>query len=101
MCTYQTTNAAIDGSGKGANGWFPLTRATVYVDHPVHAPFAHTVNIDLANPELGPGARVAVELTEEAALTLIDSIRTALASAPAGLASANSPGHAAPAATAA
>jgi hypothetical protein len=88
MCTYLTQYAEIDGSGKGATGWFPLTNATVYVDHPVHAPFEHTVNIDLANPALGPSARVAVELTEEAALALIDTIRAALASAPPGLASA-------------
>ena len=94
MCTYLTQHATIDGSGKGSTGWFPLTRATVYVDHPQHAPYEHTVNIDLANPQLGPSARVAVELTEEAALALIDAIRDALASAPPGLASAH-PGPAA------
>jgi hypothetical protein len=91
MCTYLTQHADIDGSGKGAAGWFPLRQATVYVDHPQHAPYGHTVNIDLANPALGPAARVAVELTEEAALALVDAIRAALASAPPGLASASAP----------
>ena len=62
MCTYQTTTLAIEGSGKGAEGWFPVTDATVYFDHPVHAPAAHTLNIDLRNPSRGAGARVAVEL---------------------------------------
>jgi len=87
MCTYLTETVALDGSGKGAGGWFTLTQASVYVDHPQHAPFGHTVNIDFANPGQGPSARVAVELTEEAALALVAAIQTALASAPAGLAS--------------
>ena len=89
MCTYLTQYAPVDGSGKGPQGWFPVRQATVYVDHPVHAPYGHTLNIDLSNPELGPAARVALELTEEAALALVKAIQDALASAPAGLASAN------------
>lgn len=87
MCTYLTEKIEIIGSGKGATGWFGLSQATVYVDHPVHAQFGHTVNIDLANPAMGPSARVALELTEEAALALVDAIQKAIASAPAGLAS--------------
>ena len=70
MCTYLTEHVEIDGSGKGATGWFGANRATVYVDHPVHAPYGHTVNIDVINPQLGPSARVALELTEESALAL-------------------------------
>ena len=89
MCTYLTEKIDIVGSGKGATGWFGLSQATVYVDHPVHAQFAHTVNIDLINPALGPSARVALELTEEAALALAAAIQQAVASAPAGLASVN------------
>jgi len=87
MCTYLTEQIDITGSGKGATGYFPLTRAMVYVDHPQHAPYEHTVNVDFLNPDLGPGARVALELTEEGALALIDALRSALASAPPGLAS--------------
>ncbi|KIF76288.1 hypothetical protein QR77_25140 [Streptomyces sp. 150FB] len=87
MCTYLTEKISIEGSGKGAKGYFSLTEATVYVDHPQHAPYEHTVNIDFLNPSQGPSSRVAVELTEEAALALADAIRTALASAPPGLAS--------------
>lgn len=89
MCTYQTERIEIDGSGKGAAGWFGLTGAQVYVDHPVHAPYGHTVNIDFTNLDAGPAARVAVELTEEGARALVDAINAALASAPPGLASAN------------
>ena len=89
MCTYLTEQIDVEGSGKGPAGYFPLTRAMVYVDHPQHAPFEHTVNVDFLNPGLGPSARVAVELTEEAALALIEALRAALASAPPGLASAH------------
>ncbi|MEE6176902.1 DUF6295 family protein [Mycobacterium sp. 050134] len=87
MCTHLSEHVDIEGSGKGATGWFGASRATVYVDHPVHAPYAHTVNIDVINPQLGPSARVALELTEESALALADAIRTAIGHAPAGLAS--------------
>lgn len=89
MCTYLTEKIAIDGSGKGSAGWFGLTSAQVYVDHPVHAQYAHTVNIDFTDLAAGPAARVAVELTEEAARALAAAINAALASAPPGLASAN------------
>ncbi|GAA0332134.1 DUF6295 family protein [Actinoallomurus spadix] len=88
MCTYVTETRKMAGSGKGPDGWFPLTQASVYVDHPFHAPFEHTVNIDFAAPELGPAARVAVELTEESALALIEAIKAALAAAPPGIAAA-------------
>jgi hypothetical protein len=87
MCTYVTQKVAIEGSGKGAQGWFALTHATAYVDHPVHAPYGHTLNIDFLAPEHGPSARVAVELTEEAALELVGAITRALAAAPPGFAS--------------
>jgi uncharacterized protein DUF6295 len=89
MCTYLTEKIAVEGSGKGAQGWFGLSEATVYVDHPTHAAYAHTVNIDFLNPSIGPSARVALELTEEDALALADAIHTALNAAPAGLASRN------------
>jgi Family of unknown function (DUF6295) len=88
MCTYLTETIEVEGSGKATAGWISLTDASVYVDHPQHAPYEHTLNIDFRNPALGPAARVAVELTEEAALALADAIRAALASAPPGLASA-------------
>ncbi|MGW1895071.1 DUF6295 family protein [Streptomyces sp. NPDC002004] len=86
MCTYRTCTTPVEGSGKGSGGYFALTEAMVYVDHPQHAPYEHTVNIDFLNPSLGPAARVAVELTEEAALALVDAVRSALAAAPPGLA---------------
>ncbi|HZE50693.1 MAG TPA: DUF6295 family protein [Jatrophihabitantaceae bacterium] len=85
MCTYITETITIAGSGKGADGWFRLTDATVYFDHPVHALTDHSLNIDFANPSRGPGARVAVELTAESARALVAAISATLASAPADL----------------
>jgi hypothetical protein len=86
MCTYLTERIEVTGSGKGAVGWFALSDATVYFDHPQHASAAHTLNIDFLNPDKGPGARVAVELTAESARALARAIETTLASAPPGLA---------------
>jgi hypothetical protein len=85
MCTYTTEQIKITGSGKGTSGWFSLSDATVYFDHPVHAMAEHTLNIDFANPGRGPSARVAVELTAESARALAAAIEAALASVPAAL----------------
>ena len=85
MCTYLTEKIEVGGSGKGADGWFSLTEASVYFDHPVHAPAEHTLNIDFLNPGRGPSARVAVELTAESARALAKAIEATLASAPPGL----------------
>ncbi len=85
MCTYTTEQIKISGSGKGAAGWFSVTDATVYFDHPVHAMAEHTLNIDFANPGRGPSARVAVELTAESAVALAEAIQAALAAVPAAL----------------
>ncbi len=82
MCTYQTARCAVEGSGKGAAGWFPLSTATVYVDHPVHAAAEHTLNIDFAAPERGASARVAVELTAESAIRMIATVAEALVGVP-------------------
>jgi hypothetical protein len=87
MCTYNTEKIEITGSGKGASGWFSLTDATVYFDHPVHAMAEHTLNIDFLNPAKGPSARVAVELTAESAWVLAAAIEAALAAVPAALVS--------------
>jgi hypothetical protein len=86
MCTYLTEKLDVEGSGKGAAGWFTLSQATVYLDHPQHAPAEHTLNIDFLNPQQGPSARVAVELTAQSARALAAAIESALASAPPGLA---------------
>jgi hypothetical protein len=86
MCTYTTIKAGMEGSGKGPGGqWFRVTEATVYFDHPVHALAEHTVNVDVTDPALGPGHRIALELSPDAARRLARAIDDALASAPAAL----------------
>jgi carboxymethylenebutenolidase len=85
MCTYLTEKVSISGSGKGPSGWFRVTDASVYFDHPVHAQAEHTLNIDFLDPGAGPSARVAVELTADSARALAKAIQATLDSAPPGL----------------
>jgi hypothetical protein len=80
MCSWITERTPVSGSGKGPDGWFPVTQANVYFDHPYHAPLEHTLNIDFVNPAEGPAARVAVELSEESARALVEKILAVLAS---------------------
>jgi hypothetical protein len=68
----------IEGSGKGTSGWFKLERANVSYDHPFNAPYEHALNIDFVNESKGPSARVAVELSEEAARELVRTITEVL-----------------------
>lgn len=86
MCTYQTEKVVLSGAGKGAQGWFALTDASVYFDHPQHAMAVHSLNVDFLNPSQGPAARVAVELNREGARALADAILRTLDSAPDDLA---------------
>lgn len=83
MCTYSTEKLSVAGSGKGSPDWFSLSEATVYYDHPVHAFAEHTLNIDFMNPALGPGSRVAVELSQESARALAQAILAQLPQLPA------------------
>ena len=81
MCSYITEKVAVSGAGKGANGWFGLTHAMAYFDHPYYSSDAHTLNIDFLNEQAGPSARIAVELTAASARELIRSIEAALEAA--------------------
>jgi Family of unknown function (DUF6295) len=80
MCTYLTERAPLQGAAKGPGGWFTLTDACVYVDHPQFSCDEHTLNIDFRNSAAGASARVAVELRPESARTLIACIQAALRS---------------------
>jgi hypothetical protein len=72
---------AITGSGKGPDGWFQLSHATVYLDHPYFTPLEHTLNIDFINQAAGPKARVAVALSPDSARELVVRIQTVLKAA--------------------
>ncbi len=78
MCTMIAQQVKIDGCGKGVSGWFALKEADVSYDHPFSAPFEHALNIDFVNEAQGPGARVAVELSVEAARALMETIQAVL-----------------------
>ena len=85
MCTYITEKVMVNGSAKGASGWFGVTDASVYFDHPVHAQAGHTLNIDFLRLADGPSARVAVELTADSARALIKAIESVLDAVPEGM----------------
>lgn len=78
MCTMIAQQITIDGCGKSTEGWFTLREADISYDHPFHAAYEHTLNIDFVNESLGPGARVAVELSVESARALVDAITAVL-----------------------
>jgi uncharacterized protein DUF6295 len=78
MCTNVTRRAMIAGSAKGRSGWFAIDAATVYFDHPFHAPFDHTLNIDFVNEGAGRTERVAIELSAESARELVRQIEAVL-----------------------
>ena len=78
MCTMIVEKVNLEGSGKGTTGWFELEQANVSYDHPFNAPLEHALNIDFVNQSQGPGARVAVELSEQAARDLVKTILAVL-----------------------
>ena len=84
MCTMIVEKVKIEGSGKSSSAWFKLEQANVSFDHPFHAPYEHALNIDFVNESQGPGARVAVELSEQAARELVRTILAVLDRAEAG-----------------
>ena len=84
MCTNIVETAPITGWGKGAEGWFDLRLVSVSFDHPMHAPLEHAINIDFTNAAKGLSARVAVELTPDAAKELIRVLQAALERGQAG-----------------
>ena len=81
MCTSIVEIVGADGAGKGADGWFQLTHSVVSYDHPHHALLEEAITIDFVNEGMGPGARVAVELTLDAAKLLRGALARAIAAA--------------------
>ena len=84
MCTMIVEKIKVDGSGKGKDGWFKLEGANISYDHPFNAPLEHALNIDFVNESMGPSARVAVELSEQAARQLVKTILAVLDQAESG-----------------
>ena len=78
MCAGTIEVGEVVGSAKGAQGWFPLTRAQVAYDHPYQAQMDEALIIDFTNPQRGPGSRVSVELSPASARSLVYMIEAAL-----------------------
>ena len=81
MCTSIVQIVDAEGSGKGSDGWFPVSRAVVSYDHPHYALLEEAIAIDFMNPARGPGARAAVELTLESAKALSGALTRAIEAA--------------------
>ena len=81
MCTSIVEVIGAEGAGKGDGGWFALDRAVVSYDHPHHALLEEAITLDFVNSALGPGARVAVELTLQTAKQLNAALTRAIAAA--------------------
>ena len=70
--------AAVTGMGKGADGWFPVTRATVGYDHATHSGTEHALLLDFTNYDLGIEARVALELDLDSGRALLGQLQAAI-----------------------
>ena len=81
MCTSIVEIVRARGAGKGDGGWFDVDRAVVSYDHPHHALLEEAITIDFMNTGMGPGARVAVELTLDSAKELSAALARAIAAA--------------------
>src|SRR5262245_14548670 len=81
MCTMIAHQVKIEGRGKSGPEWFEVREANVSYDHPYDLPLEHALNIDFVNEAMGPGKRVAVELSVDAARQLVKTIEAVLAQA--------------------
>ena len=81
VCTMIAHQVKLEGRGKQGPEWFEVREANVSYDHPYDLPLEHALNIDFVNEALGPGARVAVELSVDAARRLVKTIEAVLAQA--------------------
>ena len=78
MCTMVLENTEVTGSGKGSKDWFKLTEAKVSFEHPFNFQSEYSLNLDFVNNDLGPDARVAIELSPDSARRLMEAIGSAL-----------------------
>lgn len=78
MCTMISQFVPVAGAAKGASGWFPVTVAYVGFDHATGSRFEHALLLDFANPERGPGARVAIELDLESGRALVAALQAVI-----------------------
>lgn len=78
MCTMIAVSAQMRGMGKGAQGWFPVTQATVGYDHTTHSADEHALLIDFTNYAQGLDARVGLELDLDSGRALVAQLQSAI-----------------------
>jgi hypothetical protein len=81
MCTMINQIAAIEGVGRGAAGWFPVTQASIGYDHATHTQAEHALLLDFVNPTLGAGARIALEMDLASGKALVETLQAAIEAA--------------------
>lgn len=81
MCTMISRIEPVDGAAKGGAGWFPIAVANVGFDHATGSRFDHALLLDFADPDKGPGARVAVELDLESGRRLVAALQSVIEAA--------------------
>jgi hypothetical protein len=81
MCSYIVEKAKLYGVAKGPGSeWMKVDTANVYYDHPYEAQLDHALCVDFVCAAAGGRQRVAIEISRESALELIEKIKAALAS---------------------
>src|SRR5438552_14355711 len=81
MCSYIVEKARLTGTAKGPNSrWMKVDAANVYYDHPYEAQLDHALCVDFVCEADGARERVAIEISRESALDLIEKIKAALTS---------------------
>jgi hypothetical protein len=90
MCSYIVEKAKLYGTAKGPGSeWRKIDTANVYYDHPYEAQLDHALCVDFVCEADGARERVAIEISRESALDLIEKIKAALASGDASHAAAS------------
>jgi uncharacterized protein DUF6295 len=91
MCSYIVEKAKLVGTAKGpGSAWMRVDTANVYYDHPYEAQLDHALCVDFVCEADGGRERVAIEISRQSALDLIDKIKAALQSGDAAHAKAAS-----------
>jgi len=81
MCSYIVEKAKLIGTAKGpGSAWMRDDTANVYYDHPYEAQLDHALCVDFVCEADGGRERVAIEISRESALELMEKIKAALAS---------------------
>jgi hypothetical protein len=94
MCSYIVEKAKLYGVAKGPGSpWMKVDTANIYYDHPYEAQLDHALCVDFVCSADGGRERVAIEISRESALDLIEKIKAALASGDAAHAETASAGQ--------